>query len=242
MTDAHAYAAAFRRDGYFICENVVSTEVVAELRAAVDALPPTEAVRRKGSVYGVRNLLEICAAARELAAREEVRRFAADVLGHAAFAVRAVFFDKTPGANWSLHWHQDNVIAVERRVEAPGFTAWSQKAGVWQTQPPADVLAQMVAVRVHLDDCGLDNGPLRVLPGSHRFGWLDDELDAWKARVPPIVCAVGCGGVVALCPLTLHASSPSLAAARRRVIHIEYAAYELPGGLAWKSRVRPVGV
>ncbi|MBM4004025.1 MAG: phytanoyl-CoA dioxygenase family protein, partial [Planctomycetes bacterium] len=72
---------------------------------------------------------------------------------------------------------------------------------MWQVQPPAEILAQMIAVRVHLDDCGANNGRLRVLPGSHRFGWLDDELDDWKRRVPEVVCTVRSGGVVTMCPL-----------------------------------------
>ncbi|MGH7136010.1 MAG: phytanoyl-CoA dioxygenase family protein, partial [Pirellulales bacterium] len=184
------------------------------------------------------NLLEICPAARSLATKPSVRRFATAVLGDNAFAVRAIFFDKVSDANWSLFWHQDNVIAVEQRRDVSGFVGWSQKAGVWQVQPPAEVLAQMVAVRVHLDDCGPDNGPLRVLPGSHRFGWLDDELDDWKSRVAEVVCTVRCGGIVAICPLTLHASAACGAVGHRRVIHIEYAAAELPAGLDWNNRIQ----
>lgn len=231
------YAADFRRDGYFIREGVVPLGETEHLRSAIGALPNRKEVRRKRGVYGVRNLLEICPEVRGLAAMPAVRRFAAAVLGRGAFAVRAIFFDKVADANWSLFWHQDNVIAVRERREVDGFLGWSQKAGVWQVQPPADVLANMVAVRVHLDDCGPANGPLRVLPGSHRHGWLDDELDDWKRRVPEVVCTVARGGIVAMCPLILHASAPSEAASHRRVIHIEYAAAELPGGLEWNNRV-----
>jgi hypothetical protein len=76
-----------------------------------------------------------------------------------------------------------------------------------------------------------------VLPGSHRSGWLDGQIDEWKQRVPERACVVGCGGVVTMCPLTLHASGPSASAGHRRVIHIEYAAGELPHGLRWKNRI-----
>ena len=235
--DAGQYAAAFRRDGYFICDDVLSLDEVECLSRTVADLPNREEVRRKQSVYGVRNLLELCPAARGLAANPNVRRFAMAVLGEGAFAVRAIFFDKVPDANWSLCWHQDNVIAVKQRRDAAGFGAWSRKAGVWQVQPPAEVLAGMIALRVHLDDCGADNGPLRVLPGSHRHGWLDDELDAWKRSVPEVICTVRSGGIVAVCPLTLHASAASQAVGHRRVIHIEYAVADLPAGLEWKLRV-----
>ena len=129
------------------------------------------------------------------------------------------------------------MIAVRQKLEIPGYRGWSQKAGVWQVQPPAEVLANMIAVRIHLDDCDTHNGPLRVLPGSHRHGWLDDRLDEWKNRVVEVVCTVKRGGIVAMCPLILHASAPSEAPAHRRVIHIEFAGEELPSGLEWNNRV-----
>jgi hypothetical protein len=31
--------------------------------------------------------------------------------------------------------------------------------------PPAEILDKMLTLRVHLDDCGEENGPLRVIPG-----------------------------------------------------------------------------
>ncbi|QDU28627.1 Phytanoyl-CoA dioxygenase (PhyH) [Anatilimnocola aggregata] len=237
--DPQKYAADFERDGYFICEAVLPFSQLNALAQAIENVPSGEEVRKKQNVYGIRNLLEVCPEVCSLANQPAVRQFATAVLGSNAFAVRAIFFDKVPGSNWSLFWHQDNVIAVQEKREVPGYIAWSHKAGIWQVQPPAEVLARMVAVRVHLDECGEENGPLRVLPGSHRFGWLDEELDAWKARVPEVVCAVGRGGIVSMCPLTLHASARSVAAQHRRVIHIEYAATDLPGGLEWKHRVRP---
>jgi hypothetical protein len=231
------YAREFARDGYFICEGVISDVEVERLRTAVARIPNREEVRRRRGVYGVRNLLEICPAVEELARQTTIRQFVTPVLGESAFAVRAIFFDKVPGSNWSLFWHQDNVISVSARVEVAGYIGWSNKAGVWQVQPPSQILANMLAVRVHLDDCGLENGPLRVLPGSHRFGWLDEQLDDWKKRVPEVVCEVRRGGIVTMCPLLLHASAKSAAPGHRRVIHIEYAYDDLPGGLEWNNRV-----
>src|SRR5688500_5878917 len=110
--DACQFATTFLHDGYSIHEDVVSIDQVKALREAVDKIPNREEVRRKKSVYGVRNLLEICPAIPVLAANPTIRQFATAVLGMNAFAVRAIFFDKVPSANWSLFWHQDNVIAV----------------------------------------------------------------------------------------------------------------------------------
>ena len=233
------YADQFRHQGYFVCDQVLADDEVEHLQRALAGISAGEEVRRKGSVYGIRNLLEICPAVRELSARPHIRRFVTPLIGDHAFAVRAIFFDKVRDANWSLFWHQDNVVAVKQQRDVPGFVGWSQKAGVWQVQPPAEVLAGMVAVRVHLDDCGPGNGPLRVLPGSHRHGWLDDQIDEWKRQVGEVTCAVGRGGVVTMCPLTLHASAASQSVDHRRVIHIEYAGDDLPHGLEWNNRVLP---
>ena len=59
--------------------------------------------------------------------------------------------------------------------DAPGLRGWSQKEGALFVQAPVELLAQLVAVRVHLDACGADDGPLRVLPGSHRLGLVAPE-------------------------------------------------------------------
>jgi ectoine hydroxylase-related dioxygenase (phytanoyl-CoA dioxygenase family) len=93
-------------------------------------------------------------------------------------------------------------------------------------------------VRVHLDDCGLDNGPVRVLPGSHRVGRLSAAaIEAWRAGAPAVECLAERGAVLAFRPLLLHASSPAAAPAHRRVVHFEFAAEALPEPLAWYSRV-----
>jgi ectoine hydroxylase-related dioxygenase (phytanoyl-CoA dioxygenase family) len=59
-------------------------------------------------------------------------------------------------------------IAVQDKVEAEGFGPWSVKADVIHVQPPASILECMLSVRLHLDDCGEENGALRVIPGSHK--------------------------------------------------------------------------
>ena len=166
-----------------------------------------------------------------------IRRAAEAVLGPHCFAVRAILFDKTPKANWKVAWHQDLTIALHQRRCVAGFTAWSEKEGVVHVQPPVPVLERMLAVRVHLDDCGPDSGPLRVLPGSHRDGRLDaPAIDRWKARVPEIACVVRQGGLVLMRPLVLHASSAARVVGQRRVLHLEFAADDLPGNLKWHDR------
>jgi ectoine hydroxylase-related dioxygenase (phytanoyl-CoA dioxygenase family) len=238
MTIRSDYLDQIEANGFAIVPKVISSDLIETLQGAVAQLEEGDNVRRKGGTYGIRNLLEMAPPVRDLACSAELRALAEPVLGPGCFAVRGIFFDKIPGANWKLGWHQDSVIAVKERVETAGFRAWSQKAGVWQTEPPAEVMSRMLALRVHLDDCRADNGPLRVIPGSHRNGWLDGQFDHWKAEVAEVVCEVPRGGVLAMRPLLLHASSPAANPRHRRVVHLEYAADELTGGLDWYERVR----
>lgn len=186
---------------------------------------------------GVRNLLDL-PSVRALARSEPVRRVAEQVLGPRCFAVRGILFDKTPDANWKVIWHQDLSIAVRERREVPGFGPWTEKDGVVHVQPTAEVLENMVAVRAHLDDCGLENGPVRLIPGSHRHGRLSpSDIDAWKAKGPVVDCVVRRGGLLLFRPLILHASSAATAPAHRRVVHLEFASDALPGGLRWHHQV-----
>ncbi|MFT3706027.1 MAG: phytanoyl-CoA dioxygenase family protein [Archangium sp.] len=159
------------------------------------------------------------------------------IAGANAFAVRAILFDKDPGANWALGWHQDSSIAVRERLEVEGFGPWTVKDGVPHTIAPASLLSEMISLRVHLDACGAETGPLRVIADSHRHGRLTDaQVRELSASQPAVVCLAGAGDVLAFRPLLLHASSSSASVARRRVLQLEYARSELPGGLAWRWR------
>ena len=216
----------------------VTPPVLAEQRidALLAALTPAANERRGRG--GVRNLLESCPAVRSLAMAAEVRAIPEAVLGPTCFAVRAILFDKTPAANWKVIWHQDLTIAVRARAETPGFGPWSEKDGVVHVQPPAALFDRMLAVRVHLDDCGPENGPVRVLEGSHAEGRLSNaRVEAWRALSTPVDCVAKRGAILAFRPLILHASSPARVPAHRRVLHFEFAVDPLPDPLEWNSRV-----
>lgn len=187
---------------------------------------------------GLRNLLSVSPAARRLARHPAVRRIAEATLGTDCFVTRAILFDKTDGANWKVAWHQDLTIAVAERIDVPGYGPWSVKAGIVHVQPPRNVLERMLAVRVHLDECTSDNGPVRVISGSHRCGKIPlAEIAAWKDRHLPVDCLVPRGGVLALRPLLLHGSSQAARPQHRRVVHFEFAVGDLPGGVRWHSQI-----
>lgn len=224
---------SIRALGYALLADVVSASQIGAILKELTRLSAGQSERR-GSVYAARNLLATVPAVARLACSPELRSVIGPVLGRAAFPVRAILFDKVSGANWRVGWHQDQIIPVAARKEVPGFSAWSIKENVPHVRPPAAVLERMLSLRIHLDDCPGTNGALRVIPGSHANGILDEEqIKRISAEVQPITCEVKRGDVLAMRPLLLHSSAPASEPSHRRVIHLEYAAEPLPGGLEW---------
>ncbi|HTH50020.1 MAG TPA: phytanoyl-CoA dioxygenase family protein [Candidatus Limnocylindria bacterium] len=223
--------SAFDRDGFVIVPDVLDPTAVASLRREYASLEASRAAERHA---GLRNLLQESAAVAATASGPAVSRLVTAVLGPGAFPVRALFFDKTPQANWKVPWHQDLAIAVAEKVDAEGFTGWSVKDDVPHVHPPVTVLERMLTVRIHLDDCGEENGPLRVLPGSHRQGRLGpDAIGDWKAHARETICKAPSGSGLLMRPLILHASSTARQPGHRRVLHLEFAAEPLLGRLRW---------
>jgi ectoine hydroxylase-related dioxygenase (phytanoyl-CoA dioxygenase family) len=222
--------------GFCVLPNVFGEEEIQFLIESLSRIDHEEGVRTRGGVYAIRNLLHLSPIIHAFACSAKVRSLAEEILQDRALAVRATLFDKTAGANWLVPWHQDLTVCVQSRLDAPGYGPWTRKAGVWHVQPPASVLERMLSVRVHLDDCGESNGVLRVLPGTHLLGRLNADQIAEQERIATSVsCVVSAGGAVVMRPLLIHASSAASNAAHRRVIHIDYAACQLDGGLQWAT-------
>jgi ectoine hydroxylase-related dioxygenase (phytanoyl-CoA dioxygenase family) len=187
---------------------------------------------------GVRNLIGHPTVGR-LLHHERLGGYLWSMIGRDLVAVKATLFDKTHESNWRVQWHQDRAIAVKERMEVAGYGPWSTKSGSLHVEPPAEVLAQMIAIRVHLDACGEENGPLRVIPGSHLSGKLDDpQVAELVARSAVAELYVPRGGILLMRPLLVHASAPARAAAHRRVLHIEFAPPEAISPLQWHTAMQ----
>jgi ectoine hydroxylase-related dioxygenase (phytanoyl-CoA dioxygenase family) len=171
---------------------------------------------------------------RYLATGGRIGAVAAEVLGDASRPVRAILFDKTADTNWSLDWHQDRTICVEQRVDVDGYGPWSMKAGMQHVAPPFDLLSRMVTVRVHLDDVSVENAPLLIAPGSHRYGRVAiDHVPEVVRQCGVQVCLAKAGDIWLYATPILHASDAAARPMRRRVLQIDYAAEDLPGDLEW---------
>jgi ectoine hydroxylase-related dioxygenase (phytanoyl-CoA dioxygenase family) len=225
---------ALDRQGFALAPNLATAKEIATLIAFFDTANMARTTRG-GETFGARNLLAF-AAVQDIAASTRIAECLTPLLGPDYRAVRGLFFDKTANANWPVLWHQDLSLAVRERCDLPGWINWSVKQGVPHVQPPAEVLARMVTMRLHLDDCGPDNGPLRVLPGSHSEGLLNREAIRARTTNGGIAVLAQAGDALFMRPLILHASSPAIRPHHRRVLHLEFApAGLLPPELAWAA-------
>ncbi|WP_315741622.1 MULTISPECIES: phytanoyl-CoA dioxygenase family protein [unclassified Bradyrhizobium] len=176
----------------------------------------------------------VAALAPFLAASGPVGSAAAVVLGEGARPVRAVYFDKTSESNWAVPWHQDRTIVIRERTEVAGFGPWTIKGGLQHVAPPYEVLARMVTLRVHLDPVPEGNAPLLIAPGSHRLGRIAEaDVPAVVARCGTAVCDAEPGDIWLYSTPILHASEAATRPGHRRVLQVDFAADELPGGLEW---------
>jgi ectoine hydroxylase-related dioxygenase (phytanoyl-CoA dioxygenase family) len=206
-----------RDEGYGLIPDVFAPSEIRSLLTALkrEALPRTRA--------GVRHAMRSPAVART-ANDPRMLDIARKILGPAAIPFRATLFEKLPDSNWLVAWHQDTALPLQERREASGWGPWSIKDGVNYAHAPAKALEKVVALRLHLDDSILNNGPLRVLPATHTKGVLtDEEIFSIAAQTSNVDCLMPIGGIVAMRPLVIHASSKSQTENPRRVLHIEYA-------------------
>ena len=216
-TKAETLPFAIDEDGFAILPSVLPAQEIESLLTALECMPANR------SRAGVRHLMSNPVVT-SVASDPRLLGIAQSVLGSDAFPFKATLFDKSPDANWLITWHQDTALPLRDKRETPGWGPWSTKVGISYGHAPAGALERVVALRLHLDKSNHENGPLRVIPGSHRQGILSDEqVGNIVDKGEHVTCLVGQGGVIVMRPLIIHASSKSQSDKPRRVLHIEYA-------------------
>jgi ectoine hydroxylase-related dioxygenase (phytanoyl-CoA dioxygenase family) len=211
--------SSFDSEGYVVIENILSDEAIVKIEKQLMSLPNGGA--------GTRNLLnkKWC---KHLSQSVAVHPLISVLLPTSAVAVQCTYFSKSLERNWLVSLHKDYVIPLKEKFSADGWSMWSVKEDVHYARAPNKVLETMVAVRVHLEANTAKNGPLQVVPRSHK------SCSQSGARAE---CIVNKGGALAMRPLILHASS-KIIEGQRRVLHFLYGSAQLPKPAEWANAVQ----
>lgn len=217
--------AQLKESGYAVIPGVVGCDEISRIERFLDD--------DGNAMAGTRRLINRpwC---REIAARLARDARLSEALPANSRPVQCTLFVKSTTSNWLVSIHQDLSIPVAERVDNPEYHGWSEKEGELFVQPPVSILNDVVAVRLHLDDCDERNGALRVVPGSHRAGRLTATEATRVRRAQGEVCVgVSRGGAMVMKPLLLHGSSKISINNRRRVLHFVFGPASLPSPLRW---------
>jgi len=103
-------------------------------------------------------------------------------------------------------------------------------------QPPVSVLERLLAARIHLSACGPEDGPLRLQPGSHRYGVLPvGGIADQRNREDEVLCTAEVGDVLLMRPLILHCSRIARGRSDRMVLHLVLGPTTLAEAAPWSS-------
>jgi ectoine hydroxylase-related dioxygenase (phytanoyl-CoA dioxygenase family) len=226
------YQNQLTENGFSIVENIYAPEEIDTILNLIDTESKDNwRFRKNKDLFAIRCFLKEIPALNALIFNENLQQIIRN-LNPKYRVVKSIYFDKPPRNNWNVNWHQDLTISVLDKQNTEGYKNWLPKDDYYSVQPPSDILEDIVTVRIHLDDCNVQNGALRVLPKSHtniqNYAHLDNDFEKEE-----VICAVKKGGVLLLKPLIFHSSKRTENAASRRVIHIEFSSKELPKPLIW---------
>jgi ectoine hydroxylase-related dioxygenase (phytanoyl-CoA dioxygenase family) len=211
MTLTDEQLLQYHDDGYVVLGKVLGDDDIAELLAEEERLRPPRGYGAEGNrtlVVSMQHSHRSAAVRRVCLSGGQIPSVI-QLLGPDVCLTHNQFLTKLPDApdtHSDIPMHQDN--------------------GYGRLEPPEDV-----TVWIALTPVTLDNGCLRVVPGSHRVGLLDHgaaginpALREARAAGAPVAVELGPGEALAFTGLTLHGSGPNLTNAARTAFYVRYCA------------------
>jgi len=232
MTDLSLHKQALDQNGFTILQNFYSEEEIESILECIE--PVDRSSNNSAELYAIRQFLKIIPETKSLIFNERLQTSIREIFGEGFKNIKSIYFDKPEQSNWFVAYHQDLMIAADKKVEVTGYGPWTCKQGQFAVRPPLHILQNIFTIRIHLDDADYENGALKVIPASHRKGIIRTSAVKVDKRNEK-VCEVQRGGVMLMKPLLLHSSARAVNAKRRRVLHLEFSNEDLHGGLNWSE-------
>jgi hypothetical protein len=226
MADLAFHLQDYRNQGFTLIPDLLAGPVVENLGAVTNALldeardTDTETdilelepnhTRTAPRVRRIKTPHRAHPAYWQLACNPTLLRFVTALIGENVRLGHSKINTKPGAGGGAIEWHQDWAFAPHTNMD-------------------------MCIAAVFLDDCTLENGPLQVLPGSHRGklhehhgddGYFQGAIDVARAGLPvhDAVPVLGRAGSVSLHhPMTVHGSAANRSGAPRRMMFLEYVA------------------
>ncbi len=229
---------AYERDGFIVVPDVLTPAEVEGLRRATDEfVDKARAIAANDDIYDLEDS--------HSAAAPRVRRIKTPHLHHPAYARAA----RHPGIVEALKdlWGTVRFDTGKLNMKSAGYGApveWHQD---WAFYPHTN--DDLAAVGIMLDDCAMENGPMMVLPGSHRgpirdhhgpdgrfCGAIDPDacgLDLSKAAP----CLGRAGSITVHHVRAVHGSATNFSGKERRFLLFQYRAADAWPLLGFKDGI-----
>jgi ectoine hydroxylase-related dioxygenase (phytanoyl-CoA dioxygenase family) len=247
-----------KTQGIVTLEGVFSKREMAEFRRLLDRTieeashvevykgRPTQKLlgRARDTVWLLWELYAVCEGGLRFTRHPAILQVLETTLGESVIqASIGTMFDKVAGGDAEIGWHQDNffIVSPPAGKDVTWEKHWHQFGHVhirptevdWQE----DYFKKSIIVRINVDAQTIENGCMRVIPGSYHEGpfELKGGAEAYirQYESEAINCEAGEGSVTFYFPTMLHSSARSAASAgthRRAAAHrVRAASLRIPG-------------
>jgi len=214
-------ARDFAEQGYAVFPGALAGEALALLRDGCDAFVAREDARmdelgvdtigisHRGKRYFANECQRVAPELRRMLFSSTMAELCRATLGDTAYFFFDQYVVKGPEGGLPFSWHQDSGYVVGNGGppdHAPYVTCWCP-----------------------LDDATVENGTVRLMPGSHRNGILphdrqpgSNDLVGAPAEAEGIIVEAKAGDIVAFSSLLLHATGANRTDRPRRVYLAQY--------------------
>ncbi|MBV7339584.1 phytanoyl-CoA dioxygenase family protein [Chloroflexi bacterium TSY] len=160
--------------------------------------------------YSINGWQKDCEGIYDLVTDDRILDYVEDILGPNIVCTMTHYFAKMPGDATAVYWHQD--------------------ASFWPLTP-----SKVLTVWIAIDDVDVENGAMKVFPGTHKLGripfeWVTDEEDGVlnqhvhnpEQYADPVSIELKAGQISLHTDMLLHGSQPNPSNRRRCGLTIRY--------------------
>jgi len=213
----------FNRDGFLTGMRIFDDREIAEHRMYFDELLGTTLAKGLDS-YSISTAHLTYGRVYDLLVHRRIVEMVCDLCGDCVVGWGSHYFCKLPGDGKSVSWHQD--------------------ASYWPLTP-----TKTITVWLAIDDCDIENGCMKFLPGTHRLGHLPyresdrlegnvlnqsiEEIERYGSAVENILKA---GEISIHSDLLLHGSEANISKRRRCGLTLRYCPVDVNAYLDWNRK------